>query len=89
MYLLFGIILLQIREPGIAIGALTYNLTSFACHKLFPILIDTISLEGCMIIFAVNSIVGSLFIFFILDETRGKPIDTIKCEENVENVAKC
>lgn len=34
-----------------------------------------------MMIFAINCIVGSFFIFFVLDETRGKPMDTLKADE--------
>lgn len=70
----------QIRTLGLAICVFALNLTSFACAKLFPILIEKIGMHGCMIIFAVNCIIGSVFMFFILNETRGRPMDTLQSE---------
>lgn len=70
----------QIRTIGLAICVFALNCTSFACAKLFPILIEKIGMHGCMIIFAVNCIIGSFFMFFILNETRGKAMDTLQSE---------
>lgn len=72
----------QIRTIGMAICVFGLNCTSFACAKLFPILIEKIGMHGCMIIFAVNCVIGSIFMFFILNETRGKPMDTLQSENN-------
>lgn len=48
---------------------------------LSTIFLDSIDLHGCMIVFAINCIIGSIFIHFILAETRFKPMDTLKSEQ--------
>lgn len=47
-------------------------------NKLFPILLEKIELSGCMAIFLIGSIVGTLFVLFALEETKGKSLDTVK-----------
>lgn len=73
----------QIRTIGMAICVFGLNCTSFGCAKLFPVLINSekIGLHGCMLIFSVNCVIGSFFMFFILNETRGKPMDTLHSED--------
>lgn len=56
---------------------------------MFPLLLEKLDLHGCMMIFAINCIVGSFFIFFILDETRGKPMDTLKAEKKQIQHIEC
>lgn len=72
--------IVQIRAVGLALCIFMLNIFAFVCAKLFPLLIDIIGLHGCMMIFAFNCIVGSFFIFFVVDETRGKHMDQVKAE---------
>ncbi|XP_055299426.1 uncharacterized protein LOC129567002 [Sitodiplosis mosellana] len=79
----------KIRTVGLAICIFALNITSFTCTKLFPLLLDKVDVYGCMLIFAINCIVGSFFIYFVLDETRGKPMDTLKAEQNQTENTNC
>lgn len=48
----------------------------FLLLKLFPILMVSIGLHGCMSIFAILCICGALYVFFIMKETKGMSLDT-------------
>lgn len=54
------------------------NIAAFYCLKLFPILSASIGLHGCMLIFAIACIFGALYLFFVLEETKGKALDTVR-----------
>lgn len=56
-------------------------LSAFTFVKVFPFLLETIDLYGCMIIFMLGSIVGALFVIFALEETKGKSLDALKSIE--------
>lgn len=53
----------------------------FLSSKLFPIFVEIIGLHGCMFIFAGGCLLGSIFIIFVLDETKGISIDTLNDKE--------
>lgn len=48
---------------------------------LFPILSASIQLHGVMVIFAIACILGSFYVYFALDETKGKVLDMAISEE--------
>lgn len=52
------------------------NVVVFILLKLFPILMVSIGLHGCMVIFGLSSIVGALYVFYIMKETKGMSLDT-------------
>jgi hypothetical protein len=39
--------------------------------------LTAIGMEGCMLIFALVCFSGTLFVAFVLPETKGKPIEVI------------
>lgn len=44
---------------------------------------ETINLQGCFLLFAVSCIAGTFFILFMVDETKGKVMETIATEEEM------
>lgn len=51
------------------------NAVSFILLKMFPILIVSIGLHGAMLIFAVACTIGSFYVFFVIEETKGIALD--------------
>lgn len=51
--------------------------SGFIVAKTFPILLNTVDLYGCMLIFGCGSIVGAIFVFFATEETSGQRIDDV------------
>lgn len=43
-----------------------------------------LDLHGCMILFAILSMVGIVFVVAVLKETSGQPLDEISYEEQVK-----
>lgn len=71
----------QIRPVGLAIGNVFFSITSFTCLKLFPILMVKIGLHSCMLILAAFCALGSLYVLFVLKETKGISLDTVLSQE--------
>lgn len=67
------------------------NMATFACTKLFPILLDVVKLYGCMTIFGIASTIGVIFVTFCMEETSGKSLDEDELDEvtNVQRVSVC
>lgn len=59
---------------GLAIICVLNHFSTFACLNLFPILLGIIDLYGCMMIFAVLSVLGGIFVA-CLKETNGSSLD--------------
>lgn len=57
------------------------NVVTFMCTKLFPILLDSIDIHGCMMIFGIASTVGALFVTHFMKETSGRPLDDVVLNE--------
>lgn len=51
--------------------------TGFIVAKTFPILLNTVDLYGCMLIFGCGSIAGAIFVFFGTEETANQRIDDV------------
>lgn len=75
---------LQIRNTGMAIAAFCSNLSLFGILKVFPILLEMIGLHGCMAIFGICSMMGVVFVSFVLKETRGISLDDVGSNEQVK-----
>lgn len=52
------------------------NIAAFTCVKLFPVLADVIGIHGCFTIFASACFFGSIFIHYVMAETKGKSMET-------------
>lgn len=56
----------------------TVSLFAFTMLKTFPLLMVSISLYGCLWMFACVSIFGIVFTVFAVTETKGSNLDTIE-----------
>lgn len=56
---------------------MSLNLFAFFSLKLFPEMVALITLQSVMMIFAVASIVGVVFVAFVVKETNGKCMSTM------------
>lgn len=64
------------------------NLMLFGILKMFPLLLNTIDVHGCMIMFAILSMLGIIFVVTVLKETNGKSLDDVESDKKrkIENV---
>lgn len=44
---------------------------------MYPILIERINLYGCLLVFAFLSLLGFIFVLFVLKETTGSSLDDV------------
>lgn len=65
------------------------NVVAFGALKLFPILMASIGLHAAVGILSVISILGTIYVFLAIKETKGKSLDAQKqsnhCTQNPEN----
>lgn len=45
---------------------------------------ELIDLHGCMIFFGVSSVVGAIFVYFVLKETSGQSLDDVGLDEKTK-----
>lgn len=45
--------------------------------KLYPLIEEKFNLYGAMIVFSTVAILGAIFIYFVVEETKGKNLDTV------------
>lgn len=70
--------MIQIRGIGSSI-CLSYSwLLAFVLLKYFPIISEAIGLHMCVIFFAVTSLCGTVFVVFVMPETKGKSFEEIQ-----------
>lgn len=60
-----------------AIICCTLSIDAFVAVKYYPILLETIDLHGCFLVFGIGSLVGSFFVLFVLKETSGQCLDDV------------
>lgn len=60
------------------------NLTLFGFVKIFPFLLDTIDVHGCMTMFAILSMLGIIFVATVLKETNGQSLDDVGCDKKMK-----
>lgn len=70
------------RTVGLTICNCFNNTASFYCLMLFPILTATIDLHGCMAIFGSACTLGAFYVYFVLEETMGKDLDSVPSNVN-------
>lgn len=83
----FAIYFSQIRTTGMTIICFSFSLVTFISVKFYPILLEILDLHGCLLIYAIGSFIGALFVLFILEETTGTSLDEVGMDMN-ENVMK-
>lgn len=66
------------RGTASGIAAACSYLTSFVATKSFQPLQDFLSLQGIFIVYAVLSLTGSIFLYFLMPETEGCPLEDIE-----------
>lgn len=67
----------KIRSFGLTFGTVVMNIVAFVISKCYPIWIDKIDLQGCLVIFCVSCIIGTIFTLLFVEETNGKDLNTI------------
>lgn len=60
------------------------NLSAFVVVKLFPLLLETVDLHGCMFILGSGCIFGFFFVLFVMKETSGQSLDNIGDDEKLK-----
>lgn len=60
------------------------NLISFGCVKMYPIMLESLDLHGCLATYGIGCIVGFIFVLFVLNETKGKSLDDVGVVEKLD-----
>lgn len=75
----------QTRSLGLAYGNLATNLAAFTVTKIFPKLTETIGLEYTPLIFCTGCILGTIYVIFCVEETKGKDLNTLETNDTNES----
>lgn len=68
----------KIRGPGTSF-CLAYSwMLAFVLLKFFPVISEAIGMHSCVAFFAVASFMGTLFVVFVMPETKGKSFEEIQ-----------
>lgn len=65
------------RSFGLTFGTAVLNIILFLITKAFPVLMEAIGLQGCLMIFCVSCTFGTLFAILFVEETKGKDLNMI------------
>lgn len=76
----------QIRTVGLTITTMGYNVACFTTLKMFPIFMEMIGIHGSMLIYAVACVLGALYVFVGMEETKGRSLN--EAERKVTRVYK-
>lgn len=71
----------KVRPIGLTFGNIANNIITFIVVKMYPILVEHIGLANCLLIFCVSCILGTAYVRFCVEETRGKEINVIKSDD--------
>ncbi|XP_055299425.1 facilitated trehalose transporter Tret1-like [Sitodiplosis mosellana] len=74
----------KIRTFGMSIISFMMNIIAFVSMKLFPILLETLNLYPCFMIYGVGCIVGTIFFYLVLEDTSGKSLDDVGINEDAK-----
>lgn len=69
------------RTAGLTFGSVSANLFIFLASKVFPILMEVFGLEKCLMICSIGCGVGSVLIFFLIQETKGKELNVVQAAD--------
>lgn len=67
---------------GMTICNVSMNTVNFITLKLFPILMASIGLDGCLCILATCCTLGTFYVFFAIKETKGLSLETTQKKKN-------
>lgn len=72
--------LLPARVRGLYGGYIfsAFNIVLFGATKIFPFIQDAIGISGIFFIFGGSSLVGTLLVYLLLPETKGKTLDQVE-----------
>ncbi|XP_049808685.1 facilitated trehalose transporter Tret1-like [Schistocerca nitens] len=72
--------MLPARVRGVAGGYtfFVFNTALFIATKVFPYLTDTIGMAGVFIIFGIFSLLGTLLVYLIMPETKGRTLNEVE-----------
>lgn len=76
---------LQIRTVGVTIISIVLSIAAFVSLKLFPILLDTQDVHGCLSLYGCGCVIGAIFVLFAMKETNGKPLDDDDDDDGVSD----
>lgn len=62
----------KLRDYGVLFCNAFLSTTAFFVTKFLPILTEVLGTDGCMFLFAFVCLLGSVFIIFVMPETKGK-----------------
>lgn len=65
----------KVRSTATTFCMCCLSLLAFIVLKIYPILMESIGLYGVMFSSSLFSIMGSIFVFICVPETKGKPLD--------------
>lgn len=65
------------RSFGLTFGTVVLNIIMFIFTKIFPLLMEAIGLERCLMIFCVSCALGTLYSVFLIEETKGKELNIV------------
>lgn len=57
------------------------GLAAFAILKIYPLIVERFNLYGAMILFSIVALLGAIFTVFVVEETKGKNLDTLNSSE--------
>lgn len=66
---------MKTRSFGLTIGNVIMNIGFSYSNKVFPILVEIIGLQGCLLIFCLCSALGTVYTIFCMEETNGKELN--------------
>lgn len=58
------------------------NFTAFSLGKFFPIACETYGISKVLVVMSTLCVVGIAFVVFVVEETRGRNLDSISVENN-------
>lgn len=65
------------------------SVSAFVSVKMFPIMLDTLDINGTMYIYGICCFAGAIFVLVVLKETSGKSLDDIPVEKQTKKDINC
>lgn len=64
---------------------ISVGLFGFLMLKLYPLIEKEFKLYGAMIVFSVVALLGAIFTYLVVDETKGKNLDTVDDSSSIND----
>lgn len=77
----------KVRSFGLTVGSISMNIFTYFSVSSFLAMADVIgmSLHSSLLLFAITCVFGIFFVFFFVEETKGKALD-LPIDENFRNI---